>query len=184
VGRRIIEITDVMERYYRRMGKSLTEANPTPGNIAAGLTTLVEKSLGGVRKGGTAPIQGVLGPAEAVPPQVSGLWIMDTSLGLGNHITTDMVAGGAQIVVYTTGGGNPVGSAIAPVIKVTATPATAQGMAENIDFDASPVLLGKEPLESCGERLLAEFVDVANGKLTRAEALGNGLFAIGKVAIA
>ena len=86
-----------------------------PGNIAAGLTTLVEKSLGGVRKGGTGPIQGVVGPAERVPPGGRGLWIMDTTLGLGTHITTDMVTGGAQILAYTTGGGNPVGSALAPV---------------------------------------------------------------------
>jgi altronate dehydratase large subunit len=184
VAQRIVEITDVVERYYARMGKSLTEANPTPGNIAAGLTTLVEKSLGGVRKGGTTPIQGVLGPAEPVPPGSKGLWIMDTSLGLGTHITTDMVAGGAQIVAYTTGGGNPVGSALAPVIKVTATPATVEAMAENMDFDASPVLLGEESLEDCGERLFGLLIEVANGKLTRAEALDHGLFAIGQVAVA
>jgi altronate dehydratase large subunit len=183
VARRIIEITDVMERYYNRMGKSFTEANPTPGNIAAGLTTLVEKSLGGVRKGGTTLIQGVLSPAEPVPPGGKGLWIMDTTMGLGSHTTTDMVAGGAQIMVYTTGGGNPVGSAIAPVIKVTATPATLDKMGENMDFDASPVLLGEESLEDCGQRLMEEFVAVVSGKLVRAEQLGNNLFAIGKVVI-
>ncbi len=184
VAQRIIEITDVMERTYRRLGQSFTEANPTPGNIAAGLTTLVEKSLGGVRKGGTTPIQGVLRPAERVPPGGRGLWIMDTTLGLGTHVTTDMVAGGAQIVAYTTGGGNPVGSALAPVIKVTATPRTLEAMAENMDFDASPVLLGQESLESCGNRLFEELVLVANGKLSKAEELGNGLFAIGQVPVA
>lgn len=184
VARRVIEITDVVERYYARMGKSLTEANPTPGNIASGLTTLVEKSLGGVRKGGTTPIQGVVSAAEPLPPGARGLWIMDTSLGLGTHITTDMVAGGAQIVAYTTGGGNPVGSALAPVMKVTATPSTLEAMADNMDFDASPVLLGRETIEECGERLLAEYMAVANGKLTRAEELGNGLFAIGQVPVA
>jgi altronate dehydratase large subunit len=184
VARRIIEITDVVEQYYARMGKSLTEANPTPGNIASGLTTLVEKSLGGVRKGGTTPIQGVVSAAEPLPSRASGLWIMDTSLGLGTHITTDMVTGGAQILAYTTGGGNPVGSALAPVIKVTATLSTLEAMADNMDFDASPVLLGGESLQECGERLFAEYVAVANGKLTRAEELGNGLFAIGQVPIA
>jgi altronate dehydratase large subunit len=183
VGQQIIEITDVLERYYNRIGKSFTKANPTPGNIAAGLTTLVEKSLGGVRKGGTTAIQGVLPPGGAVPPGGSGLWIMNTSMGLAILTTTDMVAGGAQIMVYTTGGGNPLGSAIAPVVKVTATPATMDRMGENMDFDASPVLLGEESLEDCGQRLLEEFVAVASGKLVRAEELGNNLFGIGKVAI-
>jgi altronate dehydratase large subunit len=108
---------------------------------------------------------------------------MNTSMGLSILTTTDMVAGGAQIMVYTTGGGNPLGSIIAPVLKVTATPATMDKMGENIDFDASPVLLGEESLEDCGQRLLVEFVAVASGKLVRAEELGNNLFGIGKVAI-
>ena len=181
VARRILEITDAMERHYRSMGHSFTAANPTPGNIAAGLTTLVEKSLGGVRKGGTSPIAGVLRPGEPVPAGGRGLWIMDTSLGLGTHVTTDMVAGGAQVVAYTTGSGNPVGSALAPVLKITATPATMRAMGDNMDVDASPVLLGQESLESCAARLLAEIVAVANGKQVRAEVLGHGLFAIGQV---
>ncbi len=101
VGARIIEITNVRERYYSRMGKSLKDANPTPGNIAGGLTTLVEKSLGGVRKGGTTPIQGVLKPGEQVTG--TGLWVMDTSMGLGACGTADMLAGGAQIMACTTG---------------------------------------------------------------------------------
>jgi altronate dehydratase large subunit len=184
VARRIIEITDVMERYYSLMGKSLKEANPTPGNIAGGLTTLVEKSLGGVRKGGTTPIQGVLSPAEPVPPGGRGLWIMDTTLGVDTHATSDMVAGGAQIVAFTTGRGNPVGSPVAPVIKITATRRTVETMGEIIDFDASSVLLGEESLEDCGQRLFEEFVAVANGKLTKAEELGHSLFGIGRVPVA
>jgi altronate dehydratase large subunit len=181
VGRRIIEITDAVERYYGRMGKSLREANPTPGNIAGGLTTLVEKSLGGVRKGGTAPIQGVLEPAERVGGR--GLWIMDSSVGLGACATADMMAGGAQIMAYTTGRGNPVGSPIGPVVKISATRETVANLADIIDFDASPVLHGEESLEACGERLFAAFLAVANGKLTKAEASGHTVFAIGKMRV-
>jgi altronate dehydratase large subunit len=181
VGQRIIEITDVRERYYRRMGKSLKDANPTPGNIAGGLTTLVEKSLGGVRKGGTRPIQGVLTPGEQV--QGRGLWVMDTSVGLGACGTADMFAGGAQIMAYTTGRGNPIGSAIGPVIKITATRETVETLPDIIDFDASPVLYGQESVEACGQRLFAEFVAVANGKLTRAEESGHTVFSIGKIAV-
>jgi altronate dehydratase large subunit len=181
IGRRIVEITDVIERYYKRMGKSIKEANPTPGNIAGGLTTLVEKSLGGVRKGGTTPIQGVLSPAAQVTGK--GLWIMDTSIGLGACACSDMLAGGAQIMAYTTGRGNPLGSPIAPVFKITATEETANKLEENIDFDASAVLRGEETIEECGRRLFHDIIEVADGKLTKAEQLGHTVFAIGKIAV-
>jgi altronate dehydratase large subunit len=181
VGQRIIEITNVRERHYARMGKSLKEANPTPGNIAGGLTTLVEKSLGGVRKGGTSPIQGVLEPGQRVAGQ--GLWVMDTSMGLGACGTADMLAGGAQIMAYTTGRGNPVGSPLGPVIKISATRETVANLPDIIDFDASPVLYGQESLEACGERLFAEFLAVANGQRTKAEESGHTVFAIGKMAV-
>jgi altronate dehydratase large subunit len=181
VGQRIIEITDVRERYYSRMGKSLKDANPTPGNIAGGLTTLVEKSLGGVRKGGTTPIRGVLAPGEQVSGK--GLWVMDTSMGLGACGTADMLAGGAQVMAYTTGRGNPVGSPLGPVIKITATQNTVETLPDIVDFDASPVLYGEETVQECGMRLLDEFVAVANGKLTRAEESGHLVFAIGKMAV-
>ena len=181
VGKCLIEITNAVERYYSRMGKSIREANPTPGNIAGGLTTLVEKSLGGVRKGGTTAIQGVLKPAESVTEK--GLWIMDTSMGIGACATADMLAGGAQVMAYTTGRGNPLGSPIAPVIKITATEKTAVTLGENIDFDASPVLRGEESIEECGQRLFHEVLAVANGKLTKAEQLGHTVFAIGKIAM-
>ncbi|UCF92878.1 MAG: UxaA family hydrolase [Desulfobacterales bacterium] len=180
VADRIFEITDTIERCYQRMGKSIAEANPTPGNIAGGLTTLVEKALGGVRKGGTYPIQGVLRPAERVAGK--GLWIMDTSVGLGACATSDMLAGGAQIMAYTTGRGNPLGSPIAPVIKITATEETAGSLGEIIDFDASPVLRGDETIAECGRRLLDEVLAVANGRLTQAEKLDNYVFAIGRIA--
>lgn len=181
IGGRIIEITDVLENYYRRMGKSLREANPTPGNIAGGLTTLVEKSLGGVRKGGTTPIRGVLGPGERINGK--GLWVMDTSMGLGACATADMLASGAQIMVYTTGRGNPVGSPLGPVVKVTATKETVESMTDIIDFDASPVLLGDESVQDCGGRLFDEVLDVAGGKPVSSEKTGHNVFAIGKIVV-
>ncbi len=183
IGQRILEITDVMERYYALLGGSLKQANPSPGNIEGGLTTLVEKSLGGVRKGGTTPVMGILKSGEQVPLDAKGLWIMDTTLGVDTHATTDMVAGGAHIVTFTTGRGNPVGASIAPVIKITASRRTVETMADVIDFDASPVLMGEESLESCGQRLFDEFVAVANGKLVKSEELGHTLFGIGRVAV-
>ena len=180
VGERILEITDAIERHSQRLGKSIKEANPTPGNIAGGLTTLVEKALGGVRKAGTSLIQGVVRPAERVTGK--GLWVMDTSVGIGACAMSDMLVGGAQILAYTTGRGNPLGSPLGPVIKITATQETARKLHEIIDFDASPVIRGEETIQECGRRLLDEIVAVAGGKLTKAEILGHYGFAIGKIA--
>ncbi|HSB72334.1 MAG TPA: UxaA family hydrolase [Candidatus Methylomirabilis sp.] len=180
VAERILEITDAVERHSQRLGKSIKEANPTPGNIAGGLTTLVEKALGGVRKGGTSLIQGVVKPAERVTGK--GLWIMDTSVGIGACAMSDMLVGGAQILAYTTGRGNPLGSPLGPVIKITATQETAKSLEEIIDFDASPVLRDEETIPECGRRLLDEVLAVAGGKLTKAEKLGHYAFAIGRIA--
>jgi altronate dehydratase large subunit len=179
VARRLVEITDSIEAYYRRLGHNFREANPTPGNIAGGLTTLMEKSLGGVCKGGTQPIQDVLQAGEQV--RGPGLWVMDTSLGVDTLATTDMIAGGAQIVAFTTGRGNPVGSPISPVIKITASRETLAHMRENYDFDATPVLRGEESIQEAGERLFAQVLCVAQGELTAAEKLGHYEFAIGNI---
>lgn len=179
IGKKIIEITDKIEKYSKRMGKSFKEANPTPGNIKSGLTTLVEKSLGGVRKGGTTTIQGVLDPGEMITGK--GLWVMDTSRGLGACGSADMLASGAQILVYTTGKGNPVGAYLGPVIKVTATRNTAENLVDIIDFDGSPVLMGEESIEECAERLFEKTVRVANGEKVMAEIHGHNVFAIGEI---
>jgi len=179
VGNKLLEITDVLERYYQRLGKSITEANPTPGNIAGGITTLVEKSLGGIRKKGTTTIQGILEPAERI--QGKGLWIMNTSTGIGVCSSTDMLASGAQILAFTTGKGNPIGSPLAPVIKITATRNTVDTLPDIIDFDASPVLHGVESLEACGARLFEKILDVANGTSVQAEKTGHTVFAIGSI---
>jgi altronate dehydratase large subunit len=86
-------------------------------------------------------------------------------------------------MAYTTGRGNPLGSFLGPVIKVISTEETVWTLGENMDFDASPVLRGEESLAECGKRLLQEVVAVANGKLTKAEQLGNAVFAIGKIVV-
>jgi len=181
IGDEIIAMTDRLENYYKRMGHSLREGNPTPGNIAGGLTTLVEKSLGGVRKGGTTTIRGTLGPGERIMGK--GLWVMNTSHGIGSCAAADMLASGAQILAYTTGGGNPIGSPLAPVVKITATKKTVDRLEDIIDFDASPVLLGDETVEECGNRILEEIVAVAGGKLVQAEKTEYTVFAIGNVAL-
>lgn len=92
-----------------------------------------------------------------------------------------MVAGGAQIVVFSTGRGTPTGNPISPVIKITGNKITFANMEDNIDIDASPLIYGTKTLTELGDELLKEVNDVANGKLTKAESLGYTEMAIARV---
>ncbi len=175
VRARIWEITSRTEERIKALGLDVREAEPGPGNIEAGLTTLAEKSLGAVRKGGTTPIVEVVEYAER--PSRKGLVIMD---GPAHDVisVTGMIAAGAQVVVFTTGLGTPVGSPIAPVIKVSSNSALYERWKDNIDLNAGSILDGEATLQGMGERIYQEIVEVASGKLTRAEILGHREFAI------
>jgi altronate dehydratase large subunit len=179
VESRIWEITSRTENRIKAMGLDIREAEPGPGNIEAGLTTLAEKSLGAIRKGGTTPIVEVVDYAQR--PSRQGLVIMD---GPAHDVVsvTGMVAAGAQIVVFTTGIGTPVGSPIAPVIKVSSNSALYQRWKENIDLNAGAILDGEETLQSMGERLFEEIMEVASGELAQSEILGHREFAIHTIA--
>ena len=143
------------------------------GNIDGGLTTIEEKSLGAIRKGGTRPIQGVLrNSREALDsPSRPGLWLQDGT-GWDVPSVTHMVAAGAQVVVFTTGRGSTTGHAIAPVLKVTGNPGTYARMRDNMDVNAGTILDGSESLNSVGERIFRAVVEVDSGMETKAEALG------------
>ncbi len=96
---------------------------------------------------------------------------------------TGMIAGGAQISVFTTGRGTPTGSVIAPVIKITGNVQTYQKMKDNIDIDVSSILKGKETVKEAGRRIFEEMLAVASGKLSKAEKLGQKDFCIFKIGI-
>jgi len=143
------------------------------GNIDGGLTTIEEKSLGAIRKGGTRPIQGVLQNnwERFDLPTHPGLWLQDGT-GWDVPSVTHMVAAGAQVVCFTSGQGSTTGHAIAPVIKITGNPVTYQQMEDNMDINAGTILDGSESLNSVGQRIYKTIIDTANGKKTKAEALG------------
>lgn len=147
----------------------------TSGNIEGGLTTIEEKSLGAVHKAGSSPVQGVIEYAER--PSEKGLFIMNTT---GDDINSDtgMLGGGAQILLFTTGRGTPVGSPIAPVIKITGNPHTFEKMKDNMDINAGTIIEGKETIEEVGQRIFDEILEVASGKQTKSEVLGHKEFAI------
>jgi altronate dehydratase large subunit len=176
----ILHLVADMEERIRGMGGDVRRANPTPGNMEGGLTTLEEKSLGCLHKAGSSPPVEVL--AYAMRPTRRGLVVMD-SPGADVESVTGMVAAGAQICLFTTGRGTPVGNPVAPVIKITGNPGTFRRMADNIDVNAGEVLEGRAPLGAIGERIFRELIAVAEGRLTRAEALGHGEFTIWRAGI-
>ena len=163
---RLLERVERRERKAQLMGVDLLGAQPTPGNQEGGLTTIEEKSLGAISKGGTKPIRAVLEYADSLPTG-AGLVVMDTP-GYDVESVVGMVAGGAQVVAFTTGRGSTTGNPIAPVIKVTGNPETWARMSNNMDVNASTILDG-DSLDAVGARVYDTLLDVADGRRTAAE---------------
>jgi altronate dehydratase large subunit len=178
VADKLLNIVRKCEEKAKTMGVDMRGGQPTPGNIEGGITSIEEKSLGCIYKGGTKPLQGVLEYGEI--PAGRGLYVMDTP-GQDIESITGMTAGGAQIVIFTTGRGTPTGAPIAPVIKVTANPKTYKMMEDNIDFNASAIVEGAETIKEVGEKLFNEIIEVVNGKPTKAEVLKHREFGIYKL---
>ena len=151
-------------------GLDVRDGNPSPGNIEGGLTTLEEKSLGCIHKGGTSSINNIYDYSKQIKGK-EGLVIMDTP---GNDASSvgGIIAGGCQLVVFSTGRGTPTGHAIAPVLKITGNSETYAKMSDNIDYDASLVITENKSIEEASEELLDLIVEVCNGKLVQAELLG------------
>ena len=165
----IIEVCRAYEEHLKAAGQDCRAGQPTPGNKAGGLSTLDEKSLGCIRKGGTRPIVEVL--EQGARPTKHGAVVMDTA-GYDISSVTSMVAGGCQVVIFTTGRGTPTGNAIVPVLKVTANERTYKCMEDNMDVDLSPIVRGEKTYREMGRELLNTIHEVANGRLTKAEAYG------------
>ena len=178
VKQRIFDIVHRYEKSLQLVGEEVREGNPSPGNKEGGLTTLEEKSLGCIHKGGHRVINAVYDYAKQIDDH--GLVIMDTP---GNDFSSvaGMVAGGCQVVVFTTGRGNVMGNPIVPVFKLTGNKITYANMEDNMDFNASPVIYGEKTIEELGEELLHKTIEVANGKKTKSEELGYMEIAIARV---
>ncbi|MEO8544335.1 MAG: altronate hydrolase, partial [Burkholderiaceae bacterium] len=154
-----------------RQGVDLLGNNPGPTNIAAGLSTIEEKSLGAIAKSGSAAIDGVLAYGEA--PAAAGLYAMDAP-AYSPESLSGFVAAGAQMLLFSTGVGNSYVSALSPTIKLSANPVATRSLGEQLDFDASAVFRGAQSPDAAAAELLALLIDVASGTLTWGEILDEG----------
>lgn len=169
VGERLIERVHWWEEHCKRIGAEI-DNNPSPGNKAGGLTTIYEKSLGAVAKGGTTPLMGVYEYAE--PVTARGFTFMDTP-GYDPVSATGQVAGGCNLVVFTTGRGSVFGFKPAPSIKIVTNTPTYERMSDDMDVDAGRILTGV-PMAQAAADLLDLVIAVASGQPSRSEAQGVG----------
>lgn len=170
VGQKILDIVDRMEKRARSLGCDMRKGQPTPGNIAGGLSSIEEKSLGAIVKSGTRPIQGVLEYPERIGER-KGLWIKDTP-GREPEILTGMAATGAQFMLFSTGRGAPQGFPTMPVLKICGNPNTYERMQHDMDFNAGRIITGERSIEEVGEEAYAAVLALLSGRQTKNETLG------------
>ncbi len=166
----ILQAIERRKETARAAGQDVQANNPGPQNHEGGITTLEEKSLGAIAKGGDQPIVGLLREGDVLPAD-PGLYLMDTPTFSPESITS-MISTGAQIVLFTTGQGNPYGSALAPTVKISANPDTVGHVVEQIDVDASAVLEGTTTRESLIPSARETVLEIACGALTWSEVVG------------
>ena len=180
LGAELIKSVAKAARYYDTLG----HGSFAVGNADGGLSTIEEKSMGAYAKSGSAAIQGMVKPGD-VPP-TGGLYLLDVvpdgEVRFGfpnisdNAEIVELIACGAQVVVFTTGRGSVVGSAVSPVIKVCANPDTYRRLSEDMDVDAGRILEGRATLDEVGAEIADRIQQVAAGALSKSEALGHQEF--------
>ena len=169
VAKKIYEIVERMENRAKAIGEDMRGGQPTPGNIAGGLSSIEEKSLGAIVKSGHRPIQGVLEYTDRITDQ-KGLWIKDTP-GRVPEILTGMAATGAQVLMFSTGRGAPQGFCSMPVIKICGNPITYARMSHDMDLNAGRIITGEKTIEQVGEEAFEMLLKVLSGQMTKNEAL-------------
>lgn len=180
LGQALITCVEKAEKYYTKMGYG----SFAPGNAEGGLTTQEEKSMGAYAKSGSSDINGIIKPGDI--PQKKGLFLMDVvpdgepMFGFPNITDNaeivEMIASGALIILFTTGRGSVVGSAISPVIKICANPETYQNLSEDMDINAGSIIEGKATVKEVGQTIFDCVINVASGSKSKSEALGHKEF--------
>ncbi len=180
LGQEIIEAVAKAARQYEALG----HGSFAPGNAQGGLTTIEEKSLGAYCKSGSSPISGLIKPGD-IPPR-GGLYLLDVvsdgPLRFGfpnicdNSEIGELIACGAHMILFTTGRGSVVGSAVSPVVKICANPDTYRVLSADMDLDAGRILEGRATLDEVGSEIVDLVLETANGRPTASERLGHQEF--------
>jgi altronate dehydratase large subunit len=170
-----------MEDRGLRSGEDIRGSQPTGDNIVGGLTTIEEKSMGAVKKGGSAPVIDYLDIAHPPTSDNPGLYVM-YGPGHGAESISSMAAAGCQVLVFSTGGGHTSSHPIMPTIKVTGNARSYELMDDTVDLEISGVLRDEMTLEEAGKIVFDEVLAVANGRITKSEALkDDNSFAIHRI---
>ena len=170
VGEKLIDRIRWWEEYTARNHGTM-DNNPSPGNKAGGITTILEKSLGAVAKGGTTPLNGVYKYAEAIDE--AGLTFMD-SPGFDPASVTGQIASGCNLVAFTTGRGSAFGSKPSPTIKIATNTRMYERMIDDMDINAGRILDGSMSVDEVGDEIFRDFLAVASGKASKSEKQGLG----------
>jgi altronate dehydratase large subunit len=183
LGREIIASVAKAAHHYSTLG----HGSFAPGNAEGGLTTIEEKSMGAYAKSGASKIMGLIKPGD-VPPR-GGLYLLDVvpdgevRWGFANISDNaeivELIACGSHVILFTTGRGSVVGSAVSPVIKVCNNPDTYRRLAEDMDVNAGRILEGHATLDEVGREIRDLVVKVAEGRQTASESLGHQEFILG-----
>ena len=181
VANKIVAGVKHMEQRALASGEDIRGSQPTGDNMVGGLTTIEEKSMGAVKKGGSAPIIDHLDVAEAPASQEAGLYVM-YGPGHGAESISSMAAAGCQVLVFSTGGGHTSSHPIMPTIKVTGNVQSYAAMQDTVDLDVSGILRGEMTMHEAGQHIFEEVVAVCNGRLTKSEVLqDDNSFAIHRI---
>jgi altronate dehydratase large subunit len=175
IAQSIINCIAITESRMAGDGDHYRGVNPTAENIEAGLTTLIEKTMGAVCKIGNSNFEGCLSFGQS--PAGPGLYFMDTPFFSPCSIT-GMVAAGAQITLFSMGVFNPSGNPLAPTLKLCGNPQTVKNWSDGIDVNLSSLITGEMSLDEGGNQVLQAVLDTANGLVTKTEKWGEGQFII------
>lgn len=175
IGRAIYDCVRAKDAAFTTLGEDVRGSNPSPGNIRAGISTLEEKSLGCINKAGSRPFTALAGYGDII--KARGVVFMDTTAFDAASVTAK-IAGGCQVVAFTTGLGNPIGSAIAPVIKITGNKETYRKLPDMLDFDSSGTISGEKTVAGSADELMDLILRTCSGELVSAEINGADVVSI------
>jgi altronate dehydratase large subunit len=178
IAEQIQKCTEKYINIAKNQGLDLLNNNPTKDNIAGGLSTIEDKALGAIKKGGSKTIEGLVAYGEK--PLGKGLYLMDALAAAVENLTA-IGAGGTNLILFSTGRSNPIGFSVVPTIKISGNKNTVNTMASDIDIDVSGVMEGTLSLEYARDNIIHRVISIASGQMTKNEILKNEEVSISRI---